>query len=454
MATTDFWPVKGQLKDVIDYARNPDKTTDRKFLDDDLYQTLRYAENDSKTDRKMYVSSINCPKQRAYESMMATKRRFGKLGGNVAYHGYQSFAEGEVTPEEAHRIGMATAKQMWGEDYEVVVTTHLNTENIHNHFVVNSVSFRTGRKFENHISDHYRLREISDEICYNLGKSVLENASFYGGDKGAYWAKKSGKLTHREILKRDVEHCLSLSRSPEDLITRLKSMGYEIRNGYDGKNISVLAPGWQRAVRLSSIGYTIEVLNEWLAENREDVYFYQWRNANPVRKATPLLYLEIEFRKAQRMDGLTLIFAIFIELLRLCTGSVEQQKNRPLSPMLREEVRKLDQYIEDYKLLCAENIGTAEELSLFSESLQQKITELEAQRNSVRNRIRRASPDDASALKEQAKEITKQIDPLRKRLKSAQRIAERIEPIRQLLDQERQMETKERNRIRERSYER
>ena len=454
MATTGFWPVKGQLKDVIDYARNPDKTTDRKFLDDDLYQTLRYAENDSKTDRKMYVSSINCPKQRAYESMMATKRRFGKLGGNVAYHGYQSFAEGEVTPEEAHRIGMATAKQMWGEDYEVVVTTHLNTENIHNHFVVNSVSFRTGRKFENHISDHYRLREISDEICYNLGKSVLENASFYGGDKGAYWAKKSGKLTHREILKRDVEHCLSLSRSPEDLITRLKSLGYEIRNGYDGRNISVIAPGWQRTVRLSSIGYTKDVLNEWLAENREDVYFYQWRNANPVRKATPLLVLEIEFRKAQRMDGLTLIFAIFIELLRLCTGSVEQQKNRPLSPMLREEVRKLDQYIEDYKLLCAENIGTAEELSLFSESLQQKITELEAQRNSVRNRIRRASPDDASALKEQAKEITKQIDPLRKRLKSAQRIAERIEPIRQLLDQERQMETKERNRIRERSYER
>ena len=454
MATTGFWPVKGQLKDVIDYARNPDKTTDQKFLDDDLYQTLRYAENDSKTDQKMYVSAINCPKQRAYESMIATKRRFGKLGGNVAYHGYQSFAEGEVTPEEAHRIGMATAKRMWGEDYEVVVTTHLNTENIHNHFVVNSVSFRTGRKFENHISDHYRLREISDEICRNLGKSVLESATFYGGDKGAYWVQKSGRLTHREILKRDVEHCLSLSRSPEDLITRLKSMGYEIRNGFDGKNISVIAPGWQRAVRLSSIGYTREVLNEWLAENRQDVYFYQWRNANPVRKATPLLVLEIEFRKAQRMDGLTLIFAIFIELLRLCTGSVEQQKNRPLSPMLREEVRKLDQYIEDYKLLCTENIGTAEELSLFSEGLQQKITELEAQRNSVRNHIRRASPDDTPALKEQAKEITKQITPLRSQLKSAQRIADRMEPIRQLLDQERQMEMKERNRIRERSYER
>lgn len=454
MATTGFWPVKGQLKEVIDYARNPDKTTEQKYLDDDLYQALRYAENDSKTDRKMYVSAINCPKQRAYESMMATKRRFGKLGGNVAYHGYQSFAEGEVTPEEAHRIGMETAKRMWGEDYEVVVTTHLNTENIHNHFVVNSVSFRTGRKFENHISDHYRLREISDEICREMGKSVLENASFYGGEKDAYWARKSGKLTHREILKRDVEYCLSVSRTVQDVLTRLESMGYRVLNGLDGAHISVIAPGWQRAVRLSSIGYTKEKLNEALSNNYRDYTFIARRNQNPIRRATPLLYLEIEFRRAQRMDGIQLTFAIFIELLRLCTGGVSEQKNRPLSPMLREEVRKLDQYIEDYKLLCAENIGTAEELSLFSEDLQQKISELEAQRNSIRNRIRRASPDEIPGLKEQAKEITKQITPLRKQLKSVQRIEERSQTVPILLKQERQMENETLRRNQNRRYER
>ena len=454
MATTGFWPVKGQLKEVIDYARNPDKTTEQKYLDDDLYQALRYAENDSKTDRKMYVSAINCPKQRAYESMMATKRRFGKLGGNVAYHGYQSFAEGEVTPEEAHRIGMETAKRMWGEDYEVVVTTHLNTENLHNHFVVNSVSFRTGRKFENHITDHYRLREISDEICREMGKSVLENASFYGGEKDAYWARKSGKLTHREILKRDVEYCLSVSRTVQDVLTRLESMGYRVLNGLDGAHISVIAPGWQRAVRLSSIGYTKEKLNEALSNNYRDYTFIARRNQNPIRRATPLLYLEIEFRRAQRMDGIQLTFAIFIELLRLCTGGVSEQKNRPLSPMLREEVRKLDQYIEDYKLLCAENIGTAEELSLFSEDLQQKISELEAQRNSIRNRIRRASPDEIPGLKEQAKEITKQITPLRKQLKSVQRIEERSQTVPILLKQERQMENETLRRNQNRRYER
>lgn len=144
MTTTGFWPVKNRLKEVIDYAENPGKTIDKKYVDGDLYNALQYVSNDKKTDKQMYVSGINCNAKRAYERMMAIKKRFGKLGGNVAYHGYQSFVSGEVTPEEAHKIGMETARRMWGADYEIVVTTHLNTDNLHNHFVINSVSFRTG----------------------------------------------------------------------------------------------------------------------------------------------------------------------------------------------------------------------------------------------------------------------------------------------------------------------
>lgn len=98
------------MKEVIDYADNPDKTTERRYLDDDLAAALEYAENDSKIDCRMYVSGINCPTKRAYQHMMATNQRYGKLGGNVAYHGYQSFVSGEVTLEEAH-INTDTYKQ-------------------------------------------------------------------------------------------------------------------------------------------------------------------------------------------------------------------------------------------------------------------------------------------------------------------------------------------------------
>ena len=130
MATTGFWPVRGRLKDVLTYAENPDKTMEPKFLDADLFATLKYASNSEKTDEQMYVSGINCSKHRAYEEMCAVKKRYGERGSVVAYHGYQSFRAGEVTPQEAHEIGIETARRMWGDRFQVVVTTHLNTDNL------------------------------------------------------------------------------------------------------------------------------------------------------------------------------------------------------------------------------------------------------------------------------------------------------------------------------------
>ena len=79
MATTGFWPVKDRLKEVIDYAENPDKTIDQKYMDKDLYAALQYVSNDKKTDKQMYVSGINCNAKRAYERMTATKKRFGSI---------------------------------------------------------------------------------------------------------------------------------------------------------------------------------------------------------------------------------------------------------------------------------------------------------------------------------------------------------------------------------------
>lgn len=136
------------LKATLDYADNPDKTTAPEYLDEDLYAALRYAENDDKTDHKMFVGGINCSAQNAYAEMIAVQRRFGLRGKVVGYHGIQSFREGEVTPEQAFAIGKETARRMWGERYQVLVTVHLNTDNIHCHFVVNPVSFKDGAKFK------------------------------------------------------------------------------------------------------------------------------------------------------------------------------------------------------------------------------------------------------------------------------------------------------------------
>ena len=248
---------------MLDYADNPDKTTPQRYLDRDLYDTLKYAANDAKTDRTMFVAGINCSKQNAYVEMVAVQKRFGNRGSVVAYHGIQSFREGEVTPEMAFEIGKETARRMWGDRYQVLVTVHLNTENIHCHFVVNPISFKDGSKFQNKIGDHKELRKISDTICREHGLSVLENSDFYKHEKKAYWLHRQGKKTHRDMLREDVAYCRTYAKNWEQFEKQMVSRGYSI----DRVRHSVKAANWQRPARLSSLGYTKEMLRSRFDEN-------------------------------------------------------------------------------------------------------------------------------------------------------------------------------------------
>ena len=126
MAVTKIWAIKDSLQRVLDYAANPDQTEY-----DALAQTLHYAENDAKTklnESAKLVTGIHCRVDHAWEDMRAVQERFGKTDGVVALHAYQSFREGEVTPEQCHEIGVALARKVWGKRFQVLVATHMNTD--------------------------------------------------------------------------------------------------------------------------------------------------------------------------------------------------------------------------------------------------------------------------------------------------------------------------------------
>ena len=446
MATTGFWPVKGRLKEVIDYANNPDKTTAKEYLDEDLYAAIRYVENDDKTDQTMYVSGINCSKHNAYNEMIAVKRRFGERGKNIAYHGFQSFAPGEVTPEEAHSIGKETARRMWGAQYQVVVTTHLNTGKIHNHFVLNSVSFKTGKKFRNGIGDRFELRKISDAICAERNKSVIQGNKFYSNKK-EYWVKKNGGMTHRDMLRKDIDEALSQSCSFREIEYYLKTLGYKFERDFYYDHPSVYADGWKRAVRISSLGeqYSKENIHKRCLENQRKPELYTF--VTPAWKRRPLFVLERDKYISGWDDTIIVLFELFIEILKICiVGNTQEYDNRPVSPMMRAEMRKLDRYIEEYNLLCDNNLDSPKKLLDFQENLSSRISELEQERYALRLKLRRVkTPEEDAALKEQCKEITKKITPLRKEYKIAMRIEEHIPKIKALLDAERNIEMKRNN---------
>lgn len=178
----------------------------------------------------------------------------------------------------------------------------------------------------------------------------------------------------------------------------------------------------------------------------------------PKYKRTPLLVIEYELRRLERMDTVQLLFELFIELLKLCTGNnVEQQQSRPLSPMMRAEVEKLDKYLEEYKLLCDQHIESLKGLVAFKDDISAQITAMEQERKGIRNKIRRAkTPEADAALKEQAKAITQKITPLRKQGDIVIRIEERIPKMQALLEQERNIEMKRNNLVKTkgRSFER
>lgn len=166
MATTAIWPIRGRLDRAIAYIKDREKTYNPAWEQGDfpalsslmqcamkqaaaqgMGNTINYVTDGEKTDYQYYVSGIRCDPQSAREAMALTKRRFQKEGGIVLFHGYQSFKPGEVTPEQAHEIGVELANRLWGDRFEVVIATHLNTGVLHNHFILNSVSCVDGKRF-------------------------------------------------------------------------------------------------------------------------------------------------------------------------------------------------------------------------------------------------------------------------------------------------------------------
>lgn len=437
---------------MLDYADNPDKTTPQRYLDSDLYDTLKYAANDAKTDRTMFVGGINCSKQNAYGEMVAVQKRFGNRGSVVAYHGIQSFRAGEVTPETAFEIGKETARRMWGDRYQVLVTVHLNTENVHCHFVVNPVSFQDGSKFQNKIGDHKELRKISDDICRENGLSVLENSDFFKHEKKAYWLHRQGKKTHRDALREDVEYCLTYAKNWEQFEKQMVSRGYSI----DRVRLSVKAANWQRPIRLSSLGYTKEVLRNRFDENFYSNDFRQkWNTHLPYKpRKFPLewemerLAFTIEHSHNTEevfVDTMLLLLILVIELVLQTTDVML------LSPDLRAVAKDLESYRADYRFLQENGIRTITQLETTIPDIQSQIDVLEAERSKTDNTRRRAkTPEKRQEAKYRKKELTQEIAPLRKKLRQAQKILDESPHLYELLQEEHRLEQAAYQRFRER----
>lgn len=208
---------------------------------------LNYAMKGEKTKDENevvnHVSGIKCNLMFAKDEFLATKTIYAKRDGVMFYHYVQSFAEDDdITPEEAHKIGLEFAEKAW-PDYEVVVATHTDTHCLHNHFIINSVNSVTGEKYRTNYSHLRELRGISDEICLEHGLGVItpkkEKKTSGGPDNKEYQSAKKGeswKFRLRSTIKRAMEKC----GTKEAFIKYMSAAGYEVRWDDKHKNIKYI----------------------------------------------------------------------------------------------------------------------------------------------------------------------------------------------------------------------
>ncbi len=443
MATTSLWRIDGWLSHVVVYIENPDKTDNPAFYEkpgmtdeqaQSLADVIEYAVNSDKTEQQpredtevlqRFVSGVNCFPSTAREEMMAVKRRYGKETGTVAYHGYQSFAPGETTPEIAHEIGVKLAQRLWGDRYQVLVATHLDHENhLHNHFVVNTVSFVDGIKFHRTKEDYRHMREASDDLCREYGLSVIDNPQRGKSQHYGEWrAEKEGRPTWKSSIKDDIDEAVRQSMTERQFWAYLQSRGYQVKIG---KDISVRPPGKERFVRLArNLGedYALTRIRERIISHSRDGVLPKYE-----RKAQRTEYRR-DLAKVKKATGFRALYYHYCYLLGFFPQKKPSYPRTRVHHLLREDLMKMDAISEEAKLLARCQIDTAEQLCSYQSDLKVQIETMTAKRTALYKSQRtvtvKTDPQKLAAVKAEASALSKELKRLRKEVRLCEDIATR-----------------------------
>ena len=240
MAVTKTHPIKSTLKAAIDYICNPEKT-----------------------DGKLLVSAYGCSVETADIEFAWTRRHAIDKGTNLGRHLIQAFQPGEVTPEQAHEIGMELAKEILGGKYEFVLTTHIDKDHVHNHLIFNAVSFTDHKHYHSNKRSYHYIRRTSDRICKEHGLSVIIPGQAKGKSYIEHQAAQAG-TSYKAKLKAAIDRLIPASADFEDLLLRLQREGYEIKRG---KYVSCRASDQERFTRMKTLGvdYTEEAITARIA---------------------------------------------------------------------------------------------------------------------------------------------------------------------------------------------
>ena len=362
------------------------------------------------------------------------------------FHAIQSFAEGEVTPEQAHEIGVKLAEELWGDRFEVVVTTHLNTNHIHNHFCLNSVSFKDGKKYYDNHENYALIRYTSDRLCeeYNLS-TIKEKKCKSNIDYTNFLKAKNKKSNYNMELKEDIDYAIEQAYSYNDFLDIMKKMDYEIENRA-GK-LSVRKSNRKRNTRIARVfgdEYEIERINERIFETESvRLPFPEVRSITGIYKYNSKS--KLRFKSKTKVKGIRALYFHYCYLLK-----VYPKKKHRISKALREDIKKMDKISNEVRFLNRTGIQTDQELFSYKSSSIIKRKELKSKKENLWKKIKRAkTEDEKQQIQYEIQKISEDIKTLNEEIELIEDIETRIPMIKENIKEEQEKDKSKNKNIEE-----
>ncbi len=424
MATVGIWKICSSLNQVIKYTTNEEKTDINNYKG--LDQSLEYIKDDFKTEKKLFVDGINCKSNNALKEMIDVKKRYMKTDGILGWHAYHSYKKDEISPRLAHEVGLKVASEMWGDRFQVVVSTHVNGKCIHNHFVVNSVSFVDGKKYYANRTTYAELRRLSNVICSEYGLSTLEEKKTKSGINYLNYQNKSLTYTnYYKTAKEDLDIAISQSHNYQEFLNIMKNMGYEITNR-SGK-LSIKGKSYKRNIRIERYfgeDYSIDNINKQI----QGLYI-------PVSKT-------VYYNRKPKEDLLKIIlkpkynsfYGMYLRYCHILGNYPNYVKHHYITASIRNDISKLDELSNQAILLAKNNIETEEQFFSFLESKEIELDYLKNTRENLWKKCKQLSSREQEDIKFQIGKINEEIKPLNEELKMCEKIRIRKDLIKENLE--------------------
>lgn len=199
-----------------------------------LNKAVNYIINPAKTDEKLLVSAFGTSATTAVYDFKATLSKTSSSDPNLAYHLIQSFAPGEVSYDEAHKLGTELADRLLENKYSYVIATHIDHDHIHNHILFCAADNIEHKKYHDCKKSYYHIRELSDELCSEHNLSIINPGPKRGMKYNEWMAEKNG-TSWKAQLKNDIDECIQIAKNYDNFIELIKAKGYEIKGAEFGE---------------------------------------------------------------------------------------------------------------------------------------------------------------------------------------------------------------------------